>query len=147
MKYENVVFPDGIGFKCKHCGFCCRYIPGDVNAEEQRKIEAKGFTDFSETPDITGLRLIRRKNNGKSMEPADYVKRSCPSSKESHNYRHSSLFKGPKIERAQKKLFVHTKLFFNALLFNFPRYNVNSSRFGEYSLDNFELVGNNLIYL
>jgi hypothetical protein len=38
--------------------------PPDVNKAEQKKIEAKGFTDFLESPDETGIRWIRRKKDG-----------------------------------------------------------------------------------
>jgi Fe-S-cluster containining protein len=64
LKVENVDFPDGIAFKCKQCGSCCRFIPGDVNAEEKRLIEAKGFVGFLGAPDSTGRTLIRRKKDG-----------------------------------------------------------------------------------
>ena len=48
MQYENVVFPDSIGFQCKKCGVCCRDQPPDINFKEQQKIEAKGFANFLE---------------------------------------------------------------------------------------------------
>jgi Fe-S-cluster containining protein len=64
LRYENVEFPDGIGFKCKQCGACCRFIPGDANKDEQKQIEEKGFKDFSEDPDITGRRQFRRNSTG-----------------------------------------------------------------------------------
>lgn len=64
MNFENVFFPDNVGFKCKNCGFCCRDQPADTNIKEQRKIEARGFTNFLEEPDGTGLRFIRRKKDG-----------------------------------------------------------------------------------
>jgi len=62
MKHGNVEFPDGIGFKCVNCGSCCKAHPSDANAEEQKKIEALGFTDFLEgnTGDVT--RRIRAKD-------------------------------------------------------------------------------------
>jgi Fe-S-cluster containining protein len=37
--------------------------PPDVNKTEQKQIEAKGFKDFLESPDGTGIRWIRRKND------------------------------------------------------------------------------------
>ncbi len=63
MKCNDVEFPDGIGFKCMHCGSCCRAHPSDVNAQEQKKIEALGFTDFLEghIGDVT--RRIRAKDD------------------------------------------------------------------------------------
>ncbi len=64
MKFENVVFPDGIAFKCKSCGKCCKEQPADVTAEEQKSIEAKGFTDFLDENDKTEPRLICTRSNG-----------------------------------------------------------------------------------
>lgn len=64
LKYENVVFPDKVGFKCRTCGSCCRQKPGDANSEEQRRIEGKGFTNFLDPPSVTGLRFIRRNSHG-----------------------------------------------------------------------------------
>jgi Fe-S-cluster containining protein len=63
MKYVNVEFPKGIGFQCRNCGSCCKAHPSDVNVEEQKKIEALGFTDFLEgnIGDVT--RRIRAKND------------------------------------------------------------------------------------
>jgi len=37
--------------------------PPDVNKAEQKKIEAKGFKDFLERPDETGINWIRRKKD------------------------------------------------------------------------------------
>ena len=37
--------------------------PPDVNKAEQQQIEAKGFKDFLERPDETGIRWIRRKKD------------------------------------------------------------------------------------
>ena len=64
MKHVNVEFPDGIGFKCKYCGSCCKANSSDVNANDQRMIAAKGFIDFLEgkVGDIT--RRIRKKDDG-----------------------------------------------------------------------------------
>ena len=67
MKFENVVFPDKLGFKCKRCGRCCRDAPADVNAEEQQLIESKGFTDFLDYPDGTPQRFIKRKSDGSCL--------------------------------------------------------------------------------
>ena len=38
--------------------------PPDVNKVEQKRIEAKGFRDFLEQPDGTGIAWIRRKKDG-----------------------------------------------------------------------------------
>jgi Fe-S-cluster containining protein len=67
LKFENVVFPDGIGFKCKNCGVCCREQPADTNPAEQKLIEEKGFTNFLEAPDRTDLRFIKRKKDGSCL--------------------------------------------------------------------------------
>ena len=64
MNFENVGFPDSVGFRCKHCGVCCRMQPPDVDKVEQKRIEAKGFKDFLERPDETGIAWIRRKKDG-----------------------------------------------------------------------------------
>jgi Fe-S-cluster containining protein len=64
MNHYNVEFPDGIGFKCMHCGSCCRAHPSDANAEEQKKIEALGFTDFLEGQIGDVTRRIRAKEDG-----------------------------------------------------------------------------------
>ena len=64
MKHVNVEFPDGVGFQCVSCGSCCRAHPSDVNAEEQKKIEAKGVTDFLEGTEGDVTRRIRAKNDG-----------------------------------------------------------------------------------
>ncbi len=63
MKYVNVEFPDGIGFQCMNCGSCCKAHPSDVNAQEQKKIEAKGFTDFLEGKDGDVTRRIRARDD------------------------------------------------------------------------------------
>jgi Fe-S-cluster containining protein len=64
LNFENVVFPDSVGFRCKNCGVCCRMQPPDVNIAERKQIEAKGFTDFLARPDGTGIMWIRRKKDG-----------------------------------------------------------------------------------
>ena len=65
MKFENVVFPDSVGFHCKKCGRCCQEQPADINAEEQQQIEAKGFKDFlGEIDGIESIRSIRKKKGG-----------------------------------------------------------------------------------
>jgi len=64
MHYENVIFPDTIGFQCKNCGVCCKNDPPDINLKEQHRIEAEGFVNFLETPNNPHNRNIRRKKNG-----------------------------------------------------------------------------------
>ena len=64
MQYENVVFPDGIGFSCKGCGRCCKEQPADVTAEERRRIENKGIKDFLDENDLSEPRLILSRKEG-----------------------------------------------------------------------------------
>jgi Fe-S-cluster containining protein len=64
VQYENVIFPDSVGFRCKKCGVCCRTDPADISIKEQQKIEAKGFSNFLEKPNDSSNRNIRRKKNG-----------------------------------------------------------------------------------
>ncbi len=64
MRFENVVFPNHVGFRCRSCGRCCKEQPADVTAEERRRIEAKGFTDFLDENDLTEPRLIRSRQGG-----------------------------------------------------------------------------------
>jgi hypothetical protein len=64
LNFENVFFPDSVGFKCVNCGSCCRVQPPEVDLIEQKQIESKGFRGFLEAPDETGLRWIRRKKDG-----------------------------------------------------------------------------------
>jgi len=64
LQYENVVFPDGIGFNCKGCGRCCKEQPADVTGEERARIENKGFTDFLDENDLSEPRLIRSRKDG-----------------------------------------------------------------------------------
>ncbi len=64
MQFENVVFPDSLGFHCKSCAVCCRDQPSDINSKEQHRIEAKGFVDFMEAPNDPHNRSIRRKEDG-----------------------------------------------------------------------------------
>jgi Fe-S-cluster containining protein len=64
MQYENVIFPDKLGFQCKNCGVCCRDAPTDANFKEQKIIEAKGFANFMDDPNNPGNRNIRRKKDG-----------------------------------------------------------------------------------
>lgn len=64
MNFENVIFPDSVGFRCRKCGLCCREQPADLSEKEQQQIEAKGFTGFSVEADegIEGP-FIRRKKD------------------------------------------------------------------------------------
>jgi Fe-S-cluster containining protein len=64
LQYENVVFPDSIGFQCRGCSVCCRNQPPDINFKEQQKIEAKGFMNFLENPKDPNNRNIRRSKDG-----------------------------------------------------------------------------------
>ncbi len=64
LKFENVTFPDHIGFKCKGCGRCCKEQPADVTTEERKRIEDLGFADFLDEQDLSEPRLIRSKKGG-----------------------------------------------------------------------------------
>lgn len=64
MNFENVTFPNSLGFRCKKCGLCCREQPADLSEKEQQQIEAKGFTGFSVEADGTEGPFIRRKKDG-----------------------------------------------------------------------------------
>jgi Fe-S-cluster containining protein len=64
LQYENVVFPDGVGFKCIGCGRCCKEQAADVTGEERRRIEELGFKDFLDEEDLSEPRLIRSRKQG-----------------------------------------------------------------------------------
>jgi Fe-S-cluster containining protein len=64
LRFENVVFPEHISFTCKSCGRCCAEQPADVNAEEQKNIEKRGFAGFLDEQDLSEPRLIRNKKDG-----------------------------------------------------------------------------------
>jgi Fe-S-cluster containining protein len=64
LKFENVVFPDSVDFKCRNCGFCCKNNPPDINPKEQQKIEAEGFKNFLDPFAEVGEHNIRRNKNG-----------------------------------------------------------------------------------
>jgi Fe-S-cluster containining protein len=64
LNFQNVVFPDSVGFQCKKCGVCCRTQPPDVSVSEQKLIKAQGVADFLDSPDERGIRWIRRKKDG-----------------------------------------------------------------------------------
>ena len=62
--FENVDFPDSLGFECKRCGQCCRDFPADVNSKERKHIEERGFKDFLQLPDPNPFPFIIRKEEG-----------------------------------------------------------------------------------
>jgi len=66
LNFENVTFPDSVGFGCRKCGFCCREQPADLDEKEHQQIEAKGFKGFSVDRAADGLEglFIRRKKDG-----------------------------------------------------------------------------------
>jgi Fe-S-cluster containining protein len=64
MQYENVVFPNSVGFQCRNCGVCCRDQPPDINFKEQKRIETAGFKKFMQDPVDQKNRNIRRKKDG-----------------------------------------------------------------------------------
>jgi Fe-S-cluster containining protein len=64
LQYENVIFPDSVGFQCRSCGVCCKNQPPDINLKEQHTIEAQGFMDFLEDSADPGNRNIRRNKDG-----------------------------------------------------------------------------------
>jgi Fe-S-cluster containining protein len=64
LQFENVVFPDGVGFRCKGCGRCCKEQPADVTSEERQRIENKGITNFLDENDLAEPRLIRNRKGG-----------------------------------------------------------------------------------
>jgi len=66
LNFENVTFPDSVGFRCRKCGLCCREQPADLCEKEHQQIEAKGFTGFSVDNAADGLEglFIRRKKDG-----------------------------------------------------------------------------------
>jgi Fe-S-cluster containining protein len=63
MKFENVYFPDSVGFRCVKCGFCCKNNPPDLTLEEYQKIVSMGFKNFLEPSHRSGDRRIRRKED------------------------------------------------------------------------------------
>ena len=64
MEYENVIFPDSVGFYCRKCGVCCRNQPPDINFIEQKRIQAAGYKYFMQYPSDPKNRNIRRKKDG-----------------------------------------------------------------------------------
>jgi Fe-S-cluster containining protein len=64
MEYENVVFPNLMGFHCKNCGDCCRNQPPDINFKEEKNIETAGYRNFMQDPSKPNNRSIRSKKDG-----------------------------------------------------------------------------------
>lgn len=72
LKLDDVDFPDGIRFKCTNCGKCCRYIPGDVNSQEEQRIQGRGFKSFiGGAPTVIGNKFLKRKKDGSCFFLAD----------------------------------------------------------------------------
>jgi Fe-S-cluster containining protein len=64
MKYENVIFPESVGFSCRNCGVCCRDQPPDINFKEQQRIETAGYQDFMQDPSDPNNRNLRKNIDG-----------------------------------------------------------------------------------
>jgi Fe-S-cluster containining protein len=64
MQFENVIFPDSVGFHCKNCGVCCRNQPPDINFKEQQRIETAGYRNFMQNPSDPNNRSIKRNQDG-----------------------------------------------------------------------------------
>ena len=64
MQYENVIFPNSVGFHCRKCGVCCRDQPPDINFKEQQRIEAAGYKNFMQNPSDPNNRNIQRNRDG-----------------------------------------------------------------------------------
>jgi Fe-S-cluster containining protein len=64
LKFQNVTFPENIGFICRNCGQCCKEQPADVTVEEQKRIEALGYTDFLDPTDLSEPRLLKSRTGG-----------------------------------------------------------------------------------
>lgn len=67
MQYENVIFPDSVGFHCKNCGVCCRDQPPDINFKEQQRIETAGYKNFMQAPSDSKNRNIKRNKDGSCL--------------------------------------------------------------------------------
>jgi Fe-S-cluster containining protein len=63
LNTPKIDIPTNVGFSCRNCGICCRIQPPDVDLIEKKRIEDKGFKEFLEQTDETGLQWIRRKND------------------------------------------------------------------------------------
>jgi len=64
MQFENVIFPDSVGFLCKNCGICCRDQPPDISFKEQQRIQNAGYKNFMQEPSAPNNRNIRRNKDG-----------------------------------------------------------------------------------
>jgi Fe-S-cluster containining protein len=64
MHYENVIFPNSVGFHCRKCGVCCRDQPPDINSKEQQRIEAAGYKNFMQNPSDQNNRNIQSNKDG-----------------------------------------------------------------------------------
>jgi Fe-S-cluster containining protein len=60
----KVILPVSVGFKCNNCGVCCRIQPPEVDLNEQKAIEAKGYKKFLTEQDEAGLRWVKRNKDG-----------------------------------------------------------------------------------
>jgi len=64
MQYENVIFPDSVGFLCSNCGTCCREQPPDISFKEQQRIQNAGYKNFMQEPSAPNNRNLRRNKDG-----------------------------------------------------------------------------------
>jgi Fe-S-cluster containining protein len=64
MQYENVVFLNSVGFRCRNCGVCCRDQPPDINFKEQQRIQTAGYKNFMQDNSDPNNRNIRRNKDG-----------------------------------------------------------------------------------
>ena len=64
MQYENVIFPDSVGFLCRNCGTCCREQPPDISFKEQQRIQNAGYKNFMQEPSAPKNRNLRRNKDG-----------------------------------------------------------------------------------
>jgi Fe-S-cluster containining protein len=64
VEYENVVFPNSVGFQCKNCGICCRNQPPDISFKEQKRIETAGYRSFMQDYSNPDNRSIRTNKDG-----------------------------------------------------------------------------------
>ncbi|MGD6808357.1 MAG: YkgJ family cysteine cluster protein [Candidatus Bathyarchaeia archaeon] len=64
MQYENVIFPNSVGFNCRNCGVCCKDQPPDINFKEQKRIETAGYKNFMQDPLNPSNRNISKNMDG-----------------------------------------------------------------------------------
>jgi Fe-S-cluster containining protein len=64
MQYENVIFPNSVGFLCRNCGTCCREQPPDISFKEQQRIQNAGYENFMQEPSDPNNRNLRRNKDG-----------------------------------------------------------------------------------